>query len=447
MRPETPSLSRDSSEVTSGQTSPWLVELAVRQTATQAERLWAWIRVLFCGLAFLVFASNAIRFHPPTFVQLGAELLTFLLALLFSTLVLGATRTRLATSSLHRTSVILDAVLVGVALGSNQFVSDGSYHGILMSLDVAVAPLVVTTSLIRIDLPSVWTSSGLVAIAVGFIVAVDATAGLPTPEDKLLLLLLYHASATFVAYFATRWLRVTVQQATLKAVRSERARGGLMTLLGDHHNLRSTLTSLQLNGDRLALELERGTSAESVAELVIQIQRSVERIGSNVHDSQAQALAWLDQTEDARPADLVLALRLARERVRLTFPRLEVRCPARTGAPIVFFGGGTAGLERVLESVLQNAAEGSLGASATTVSILINPGHRGGVIVDLVDDGPGFPDNLAAHVGQRGYSTKPGSLGLGLWLVHSAMLAAGGRLELIPTASGAHVRLHFARAL
>lgn len=437
----------DSKGTSPDHASPWLVELAVRQTATQAERLWAWMRTLFCGFAFAVFTSNATFFHPPTLTQISAELLTLTLAVSFSALVLTRTRTQLATRRLHWISAGVDALLVGLALSSNLFTADGSYHGILMSLDVAAAPLVVTTSLVRVDARAVAVSSGSVALLVAAILFWDANMGMPIPKDKLLLLGLYLAGSTFLAYFATRWLRVTVEQAALKAARAERARGGLMTLLNDRHNLRSTLTELRLNSDRLVLELTKRDELAHVGEIAGSVQRAAERIGMNVHDSQVHALAWLDQTAEAAAADFDEAFTRAATRVERSFPEFKIVLPRRESAPLVLIGGGTTGLAQILESVFQNAAEGREGARASAVSVELKLASRGRVIADIVDDGPGLPENLSTHLGKRGYSTKPGSLGLGLWLAHSAMIAAGGKLELIPVKSGAHIRLLFQTAL
>ncbi|MFD7671529.1 ATP-binding protein [Streptomyces anulatus] len=58
--------------------------------------------------------------------------------------------------------------------------------------------------------------------------------------------------------------------------------------------------------------------------------------------------------------------------------------------------------------------------------------------VEISDDGPGLPSDIAAalNAGKRIRSTKPGGYGLGLLGVRSLLAKVGGQLSLIATPSG-----------
>lgn len=61
--------------------------------------------------------------------------------------------------------------------------------------------------------------------------------------------------------------------------------------------------------------------------------------------------------------------------------------------------------------------------------------------LDVMDDGPGIPDEMKDCLFDRFRGTGTGGSGLGLSIVKGFMEAQGGRIELIPSAKGAHFRL------
>jgi signal transduction histidine kinase len=74
--------------------------------------------------------------------------------------------------------------------------------------------------------------------------------------------------------------------------------------------------------------------------------------------------------------------------------------------------------------------------------IVTRAGARDGrVTIDVVDDGPGIPEHIAAHVFEPLVSARPGGTGLGLALARRIAAAHGGSLTLVAGGPGATFRL------
>jgi two-component system sensor histidine kinase FlrB len=68
------------------------------------------------------------------------------------------------------------------------------------------------------------------------------------------------------------------------------------------------------------------------------------------------------------------------------------------------------------------------------------------VIVDIVDDGPGVPQEAQSRIFEPLVSGRKGGTGIGLALALRIAEAHGGSLVLVPSASGAHFRLELPAA-
>jgi signal transduction histidine kinase len=68
--------------------------------------------------------------------------------------------------------------------------------------------------------------------------------------------------------------------------------------------------------------------------------------------------------------------------------------------------------------------------------------HSQKVFVDVIDDGPGFPENVLAKAGEPFVTTRPDGSGLGLAVVYQVVRAHGGDVEIgAVEPHGARVRL------
>jgi len=97
-------------------------------------------------------------------------------------------------------------------------------------------------------------------------------------------------------------------------------------------------------------------------------------------------------------------------------------------------------LSRVLSNLLNNAAEASNGG---VVEVRVSVSQKlGEAIIQISDNGPGFPPHVLGRAGVVQVSTKDAGCGLGLISAVAAMRQMNGRLEIDPGAgSGARVLL------
>jgi signal transduction histidine kinase len=188
-------------------------------------------------------------------------------------------------------------------------------------------------------------------------------------------------------------------------------------LVGDvSHQLRSRLTALQLRLEALAEHPEPDTAAEARAAL-----EQAERLAAVLDELLAAARAA--RAVGAEPVELRPALNAIaeewREQVKSQGRALRVRVPDGLLARVT-----PARLREAIGVLLDNAlrhGEGSVVLSARS--------EEGTVVVEVSDGGSGVPDELAAHIFERGVSGG-GSTGVGLALARALVDADGGRLEL-----------------
>jgi signal transduction histidine kinase len=192
-------------------------------------------------------------------------------------------------------------------------------------------------------------------------------------------------------------------------------------LVGDvSHQLRSRLTALQLRLDELAAHPDPDTAAEAEAAL-----EQAERLGAVLDD-------LLRATEEARAAtaEPVELGELLREVVADWAPQAEAeRRPLRLRVVDGLVARVTPGrLREALGVLIDNALRH--GAGVVTMSARwtgVAPDRM--VVVEVTDGGEGVPEELAAHVFDRGISGAS-STGVGLALARALVEADGGRLEL-----------------
>ncbi|MGH3825354.1 MAG: sensor histidine kinase [Pseudonocardiaceae bacterium] len=192
-------------------------------------------------------------------------------------------------------------------------------------------------------------------------------------------------------------------------------------LVGDvSHQLRSRLTALQLRLDELAEHPDPATAAEAEAAL-----EQAERLGAVLDD-------LLRATEEARAATaepVALAELLSDVVADWQTQAQAERRPLRLRVAEGLVARVTPGrLREALGVLIDNALRH--GAGVVTLSARwtgVAPDRM--VVVEVTDGGEGVPEELAAHIFDRGISGAS-STGLGLALARALVEADGGRLEL-----------------
>jgi signal transduction histidine kinase len=194
----------------------------------------------------------------------------------------------------------------------------------------------------------------------------------------------------------------------------------------DHvtHELKTPVSAI-----RAAVELmqDGGGLAEADARLAGEIDGAREQI-------EAQ-LAALRAAASAREARYLGQTRLSDLPLDHTGLRIEMT-GAEVALPI-----GAEGLELVLGHLMQNAAEHGAGAVHLAAT---RTGGR--VVLDIADDGPGISAGNATRVFEPFFTTRRdgGGTGMGLTIVRNLLAAHRGRIELVPSKSGARFRISFA---
>lgn len=188
-------------------------------------------------------------------------------------------------------------------------------------------------------------------------------------------------------------------------------------LVGDvSHQLRSRLTALQLRLETLAVASNSETAEDAAAAL-----DQAERLAQVLDELLAAASAA--RAAEAQPVNLALQLPVMvaewRELLRAKGRTLKLKVPEG------LLARATPGRLRESLGVL---LDNSLKYGTGTVTVTARRGD-GMVLIEVSDAGPGVPDELAAHVFERGVSGG-GSTGVGLALARALVDADGGRLEL-----------------
>jgi signal transduction histidine kinase len=194
-------------------------------------------------------------------------------------------------------------------------------------------------------------------------------------------------------------------------------------LVGDvSHQLRSRLTALTLRLEAVAAIGDEETAKEAGEAL-----EQAERLADVLDDMLAAAREA--RAAGAEPVDLGHELTAIadewRPPLRAAGRSLKVRVPQGLLAR-----ASPGRLREVVGVLLDNALRHGAGTVTLTArggEVVMPSGET--VVIEVSDSGGGVPDELAAHIFERGVSGS-GSTGLGLALARALIDSDGGRLEL-----------------
>ncbi|MEN9799436.1 MAG: hypothetical protein RL653_3132, partial [Pseudomonadota bacterium] len=200
----------------------------------------------------------------------------------------------------------------------------------------------------------------------------------------------------------------------------------VIDLLGANHDIKNLLSTAVMNAASLRRTLEQQHLLMDRPQLLEKLQRVEEALALVASIARTSREAAISERPPDAPASVSTALAAVNARLRQKWPLLQVTAPR--GDANILLPGGAASLERILENLLGNAAEGNGARRASCVEVQL---HRQGPWARLVveDDGPGFTDaQLRPDAPVRLESTKPDGMGLGLITVASLVAAARGEL-------------------
>lgn len=199
------------------------------------------------------------------------------------------------------------------------------------------------------------------------------------------------------------------------------------------HDLQSPLASQRVALE-LALARPDGVDVGLLRSDVLGATTEMERLVADL-----LVLASLDAGTAARPVLLDLDALVLEEATRARTTATAAVDTSRISAAPAY--ADPADVRRIVRNLLDNAA-----AHATSRVDLGVDTDGEWAVLDVVDDGPGVPDGQRDRVFERFYRsdaarTQGAGSGLGLAIARGLAERAGGRLELVDSTAGAHLRL------
>jgi signal transduction histidine kinase len=208
-------------------------------------------------------------------------------------------------------------------------------------------------------------------------------------------------------------------------VRTEKLRAIGQMAAGISHDLKNILNPLSLHLQIITRSLDRGKiddAKESAVEMKQALQRglqTLERLRSFSRQTKDEKTEDVDLDQLAREAVAIGKSRAASRQARI--PRLVEEL---TGPPVVRAVGGE------VDAALVNLVVNAIDAGAGTITIRSGTSD-GGSWIEVADDGPGMPPEVAKRVFEPFFTTKgEEGTGLGLAMVYATMERCGGTVTI-----------------
>jgi len=333
---------------------------------------------------------------------------------------------------------LFSQLLIDIAtLSALVFFSGGATNPLVSLLlpPVAIAALTLPVRcVLAIGLAAVAAYSALMVFYVPLPLS-DATRA--TRLHLLGMWLTFAVSALMIAWFVVRMTRlIRIRDAELAATREQALRDERIIAIGTlaagaAHELGTPLATMSLLAGELAHDPQLTEAArEDIALLRQQIVACKEIITGLSRRAGAERLENPGLQAVDRWLDAV------RQRWHAVRPQAQSRLEVSGAqpAPIVV---ADPRLEQAVLNLLNNAAT----ASAMPIDIRLSWTEQE-IVIDIHDQGPGFPQNVLTQGGQIEFPSHEHGSGIGLMLTRSAIEQIGGRLLLLnPPAGGALARL------
>jgi len=185
------------------------------------------------------------------------------------------------------------------------------------------------------------------------------------------------------------------------------------------HQLRTPLTGLTMRLEEIVAAADQPAVVREEGEAAI-VQ--VERLTAVIDE--LLAAARRQRHAQAEPLEVDTILKQQMTEWEPAFRRAG-RSLVLTGERGLSALATEGGLSQVISTLLENSLEHGAG----TVTITTTSVERS-IVIEVADEGPGVPDELAGRIFERNVSGGGGT-GLGLTLARTLAVADGGRLELV----------------
>jgi signal transduction histidine kinase len=200
------------------------------------------------------------------------------------------------------------------------------------------------------------------------------------------------------------------------------------------HNINNPLGAVcgnaQLLGRRLQRDITNPETLQAYMKYVDGIQGQAERCARII----AEMLSFSRHGEpEMRVIDVRGVIREAAELVRFAHPGVRIKVVAGESEDLSPVRADREWLMRVLFEILSNAVEASGAEPVRTGAQMVCRGgkHASQVQLTVEDSGPGIPDGVLPRIFDPFFSTREGSLGLGLTLALEMVRKMGGSLRVV----------------
>ena len=202
------------------------------------------------------------------------------------------------------------------------------------------------------------------------------------------------------------------------------------------HELGQPLQSIQLNAEYLSKgkSVNREEEVEILQDILRENRRAAELVqglrsifinGSSRPQEGLNLSAWLFDWVQKRTPEM------------LKQHNILLRLQSQSGLQVNIHPSQ---IEVLLQNLVLNAQQALSGHSRGVIDISLVAENQEARI-DVIDNGPGMPADLARKIFEMGFTTHPENMGIGLWLCRRIAQAHGGRLQCLSTTQGAHMRL------
>jgi len=210
-------------------------------------------------------------------------------------------------------------------------------------------------------------------------------------------------------------------------------------LAGVSHELNNPLSIVVAQ----AVMLERQSAGTQVAERAVKIRKAAERCARIVQTFLAMARQKRLERE-ATDINAVVSAALELAEYGLRSDGITVERHLTQDLPMIAADADQ--LHQILVNLIINAQHAMAEPDLAARTLCLRTGRSaepGWIAIDVIDSGPGVPEIVRRRIFEPFFTTKPQGHGTGIGLSFSQGLAEahGGRLDLIPSTSGAHFRL------
>lgn len=196
------------------------------------------------------------------------------------------------------------------------------------------------------------------------------------------------------------------------------------------HEINNPLAYASLSLEAMARRLMRQAApnvSDQVRAEIEATREGIHRVGSIVRDLQALSVPqsverWPVDVRDVAVSALNVAMHEIRGRARLEQVYREVS-PLKTDP---------ARLGQILLNLLVNAAQSFAVADEfnNLISVRVHQANEGGVVVCIMDNGPGIPEQHLNRIFEPFFTTKETGMGLGLSICESLARSLSARLRV-----------------